>query len=299
MKGALVQMVFELRALHDLHAQPPFVPVVFLTDEEIGSHDSGRHIRRLAAGAKRAFVLELVGDWTSVGEDLRMHTLTPSGLLGRITSATTPPLPYTNVIYSGHVWRDRKLGMSHFSPRVACAALDAPVVLIIGTSVECGKTSAAKWVVRRLKAHGLRVAGVKLTGAGHVRDILAMRCVARSGPCEPLDCDARGAAGIRLRAAGSNAHDRSAGGRRRREQLCAARPGRHSPGTRHFTRSGEHCEICMRAARICTFQVCLTSTLEGVCDGAERRRRWQFLPRIEQSPRGPCGPHGCSPWPRR
>jgi hypothetical protein len=41
----------------------------------------------------------LVGDWTSVGEDLRMHTLTPSGLLGRITSATTPPLPYTNVIY--------------------------------------------------------------------------------------------------------------------------------------------------------------------------------------------------------
>ena len=123
----------------------------------------------------RAATLELVGDWTSVGEDLRMHTLTPSGLLGRITSATTPPLPYTNVIYRGHVWRDRKLGMGDFAPPVACAALNAPVVLIIGTSMECGKTSAAKSVVRRLKAHGLRVAGVKLTGAGHVRDILAMR----------------------------------------------------------------------------------------------------------------------------
>jgi len=42
-----------------------------------------------------------------------------------------------------------------------------------------------------------------------------------------------------FRAAGSNAHDRYAGRRRRREQLCTARPGRHPPGMRHFTRSGE------------------------------------------------------------
>jgi len=128
----------------------------------------------VGALGSRAATLELVGDWTSVGEDLRMHTLTPSGLLGRITSATTPPLPYTNVIYRGHVSRDGKLGMGDFAPHVACAPLDAQVVLIIGTSMECGKTSAAKSIVRRLKAHGLRVAGVKLTGAGHVRDILAM-----------------------------------------------------------------------------------------------------------------------------
>ena len=129
----------------------------------------------VGALGSRAATLELVGDWTSVGEDLRMQTLTPSGLLGRITSATTPPLPYTNVIYRGHAWRHRKLGVGDFAPAVACAALDAPVVLIIGTSMECGKTAAAKSVVRRLKAHGVRVAGVKLTGAGHVRDILAMR----------------------------------------------------------------------------------------------------------------------------
>jgi hypothetical protein len=123
----------------------------------------------------RAATLELVGDWTSVGEDLRMHTLTPSGLLGRLTSAATPPPPFTTVIYRGHVWRDRKLGMGDFVPRVSHAALDAPVVLIIGTSMECGKTIAAKSVVRRLKAHGLRVAGAKLSGAGHLRDILSMR----------------------------------------------------------------------------------------------------------------------------
>jgi hypothetical protein len=123
----------------------------------------------------RAATLELVGDWTSVGEDLRMQTLTPSGLLGRLTSAATPPPPFTTVIYRGHVWRDAKLGMGDFVSRVSHAALDAPVVLIIGTSMECGKTIAAKSVVRRLKAHGLRVAGAKLSGAGHLRDILSMR----------------------------------------------------------------------------------------------------------------------------
>jgi hypothetical protein len=65
--------------------------------------------------------------------------------------------------------------MGDFVPHVDFVELAAPIVLIIGTSMECGKTIAAKSVVRRLKAHGLRVAGVKLTGAGHVRDILAMR----------------------------------------------------------------------------------------------------------------------------
>jgi glutamate carboxypeptidase len=59
MKGGLVQMVFALRALHELHAHAPLVPVVFVnSDEETGSHDSRAHIRRLAAGAQRAFVLE-------------------------------------------------------------------------------------------------------------------------------------------------------------------------------------------------------------------------------------------------
>jgi glutamate carboxypeptidase len=59
MKGGLVQMVFAMRALYELDAQPPLPPVVFVnSDEEIGSRDSSAHVRRLAAGAARAFVLE-------------------------------------------------------------------------------------------------------------------------------------------------------------------------------------------------------------------------------------------------
>jgi glutamate carboxypeptidase len=59
MKGGLVEIVFALRALHQLSLVPGATPVVFVnTDEETGSVGSGSMIRLLARGATRAFVLE-------------------------------------------------------------------------------------------------------------------------------------------------------------------------------------------------------------------------------------------------
>lgn len=59
MKGGLVQMLFALRALEELDLAPPATPVVLVvSDEELGSFDSTRHLRRLAHAAVRAFVLE-------------------------------------------------------------------------------------------------------------------------------------------------------------------------------------------------------------------------------------------------
>ena len=59
MKGGLVQLVFALQALHELGLTPTLAPAILInSDEEIGSVDSSRHIRRLARGATRAFVLE-------------------------------------------------------------------------------------------------------------------------------------------------------------------------------------------------------------------------------------------------
>lgn len=58
-KGGLVQLVFALRALDELGRTPSVVPAILVTsDEEIGSVDSRRHLRRLARGAVRALVLE-------------------------------------------------------------------------------------------------------------------------------------------------------------------------------------------------------------------------------------------------
>jgi glutamate carboxypeptidase len=59
MKGGLAQMVFALRALRDLGLNPPLTPVVFVnSDEEVGSRESTRHIRRLVRVVERAFVME-------------------------------------------------------------------------------------------------------------------------------------------------------------------------------------------------------------------------------------------------
>jgi glutamate carboxypeptidase len=59
MKGGLVNIVFALRALQTLGLQPEVTPIVLInSDEEIGSCDSMRHIKRLAKVSERVFVLE-------------------------------------------------------------------------------------------------------------------------------------------------------------------------------------------------------------------------------------------------
>ena len=59
MKGGLVNIVFALRALRALGLQAEVTPVVLInSDEEIGSRDSMRHLKRLAKTSERVFVLE-------------------------------------------------------------------------------------------------------------------------------------------------------------------------------------------------------------------------------------------------
>ena len=59
MKGGLTQMVFALKAIHDLELPLQLTPIIFVNgDEEIGSRESGRYIHMLARRAQRSFVLE-------------------------------------------------------------------------------------------------------------------------------------------------------------------------------------------------------------------------------------------------
>ena len=70
MKGGLTQTIFALRALRELDLTPPVTPVVFVnSDEERGSKESTRYIRRLARIADRAFVME-----PSLGPSGRLKT---------------------------------------------------------------------------------------------------------------------------------------------------------------------------------------------------------------------------------
>ena len=129
----------------------------------------------VGALGRRTATLEAVGDWRAVGQDLEMQTLTSGGLLGRCTSASIPPPRMASVRYLGHAARDGStLAMADFVAPVPARRLDAPVVLIVGTSMDAGKTIAAKAVVRALKRAGLTVAAAKLTGVARYRDILAV-----------------------------------------------------------------------------------------------------------------------------
>lgn len=70
MKAGLVQMLFALEALRALDLQPALAPVVLVnSDEEIGSPESSRVVRRLAQLAARAFVME-----PALGADGRLKT---------------------------------------------------------------------------------------------------------------------------------------------------------------------------------------------------------------------------------
>lgn len=79
MKGGLTQIVFALESLQSLNLDPPLTPVIFInSDEEIGSHNSGRYIRMLARRVQRAYVLE-----PSLGTEGKLKTQRKS--VGRYT----------------------------------------------------------------------------------------------------------------------------------------------------------------------------------------------------------------------
>ena len=59
LKAGLIQVVFALKALASLQLEPAVTPVVLVnSDEEIGSGDSEKWIRRLSRRSNRVFVLE-------------------------------------------------------------------------------------------------------------------------------------------------------------------------------------------------------------------------------------------------
>lgn len=130
----------------------------------------------VGALGKRYATLEATGTWEEVTEDGKMEILTGGGLFGRCTSRSMlmPTLP--EIRYRAHVTRDgAKVCMGDFveAPE-SRVAYEIPTILIIGTSMSAGKTTAGRVLVRRLKSMGLRVVAAKVTGAGRARDMLSM-----------------------------------------------------------------------------------------------------------------------------
>ena len=59
MKGGVTMMIFALRVLRQLDLRPQLTPILFINaDEEVGSPESKRHVRRIARRVARTWVLE-------------------------------------------------------------------------------------------------------------------------------------------------------------------------------------------------------------------------------------------------
>jgi len=130
----------------------------------------------LGALGERHATLEACGTFRDVGPDRTMTLLTGAGLMGKLTSLSFWLPPLVEVRYRGHVTRrGREVRMRDFVPAVVpVERWSIPTILVVGTSMSAGKTTAAKVLVRLLAQRGLRVVAAKLTGAGRYRDVLTM-----------------------------------------------------------------------------------------------------------------------------
>lgn len=129
----------------------------------------------VGAFGERAATLEAVGSWQAIGDDQRFELMTAGGLFGKVTSKSFYLPPLMSLQYHGHVLRDgQKVDMTQFVSRQPFIPFPLPIILIIGTSMSAGKTTAAKIIVRQLKQAGYRTIGAKLTGAARYRDILSI-----------------------------------------------------------------------------------------------------------------------------
>jgi hypothetical protein len=130
----------------------------------------------IGALGRRTATLQLVGSYEDVGPDLEMDMLSIAGVMGRCTSCSAFAGTPAPLRYVGHVMRGgRSVTMGDFAERGGDGRGDLPpVVLIIGTSMDAGKTLAGTRLVRHLRRRGKRVLAAKLTGVGRYRDVLAM-----------------------------------------------------------------------------------------------------------------------------
>ena len=124
----------------------------------------------------RFATLEAVGSWQDVQDDMQMHMLTGAGLVGKATSRSFQLPPLIGVKYLGHVKvYGHFANMNDFVEHADPVNFKTPCILMVGTSMSAGKTTAAKIIIRELKKKGLKILGAKITGAGRYRDILVMK----------------------------------------------------------------------------------------------------------------------------
>lgn len=131
----------------------------------------------------------------SIEPGQRLHVLNRGGVLGECVAHNPDVGPPFELEVLGQVLSYREFGSRQSEPaNVAMAALresgktpEVPVVYVVGTCMNAGKTAAACAIVRRLAQAGYRVGGAKLTGVALMRDTLSMRDYGAEAICDFTD----------------------------------------------------------------------------------------------------------------
>jgi hypothetical protein len=179
----------------DVVARPGYVVAVrILTDKAVYNqleNVDGRMTRLkpgdLVAGVlgRRRALRGYVGDVPAAlkpGDTLNVLNL--GGVLGRCTSyAPDVGKPFEAELLGAVLhfpYLGQRVGLpaniaDHGLPEGAAPPEPAPVVAVVGTCMDAGKTVAACEIIHGLTRRGLRVAAAKLTGVALQRDVLGMR----------------------------------------------------------------------------------------------------------------------------
>lgn len=112
-----------------------------------------------------------------------VHLLNLGGVMGRLVSGNPDVGAPFEVEVLGQVLAFQEFGSRRGEPaHIGMGALAGktgtgrvPVVYVMGTCMNAGKTAAGCALVRRFSQAGLKVGGAKLTGVALMRDILAMQ----------------------------------------------------------------------------------------------------------------------------
>jgi hypothetical protein len=124
----------------------------------------------------------------TVGETL--HLLNIGGVVGRLIDSHPKLGEPVRVRLLGAVAREGKV--VHLRdvalPPARLTATFKPIVLVVGSCMNVGKTVAATALVRELSAGGLRVGAAKVTGVACMRDTRAMEAAGAVKTATFVDC---------------------------------------------------------------------------------------------------------------
>ena len=115
-----------------------------------------------------------------------LHLLNVGGVAGKVKKSTSTISHPTTMAYLGTAVDEKGIKLTTFRHRLTIGNPDKKidVVLIVGSAMDVGKTTAAAEAIHTLAGGGFPVGGAKLTGTSRMKDILKMR---RAGALAVVD----------------------------------------------------------------------------------------------------------------